>query len=109
MPDCQFEDARRSNSCSGFSDEEFEELRKTAEIYIDAFGLFIKITEKIRKFATRLVHQIPESVQEEFDELVYLALERAYGAALWRDLQVLKNIRGSIRYSPGPTAKRGTR
>ena len=56
----QIVDARKSNSCSGFSDFESQELKSIAETYIAASGLLITLME--------LTGRLPQSVLDELPD-----------------------------------------
>ena len=56
----QIADARKSNSCSGFSDFEFQELKSIAETYIAASGLLMTLVELAGHVPQSAINQLPE-------------------------------------------------
>src|SRR5262249_41402876 len=52
-------DARKSNSCSGFSDSEFQELTSIVESYIAASGLLMTLVELAGRVPQTVLNQLP--------------------------------------------------
>jgi hypothetical protein len=69
------------NACSGFSDEEIEELRSIAQINADASGLVIKLSGWIGDRAENILKKLPEDWREHMNEAADLALRVSYTAA----------------------------
>ena len=74
--------ARQSNSCSGFSDDEFAQLQSIAEKYIDASGLLMKLIELAGRASNAVVTSLPENWQSKLGELATEALKVAYNVAV---------------------------
>ncbi len=91
MTSCVSVDARRSNSCSGLSDEEFTELKHIARAYLDATGLFMKIADLTGKAVEAALRELPAAVKAKIEELAHFALKKAYDAALWSDRKSFRN------------------
>ena len=79
----QIADARKSNSCSGFSDFEFQELKSIAETYIAASGLLMTLVELAGRVPQSAINQLPEDWSLKLNQLGEQALTAAYDVAVW--------------------------
>jgi hypothetical protein len=80
--DSQIGDARKSNSCSGFSDVEFQELISLAELYINASGLLMTLIELAGRVPQSVLNQLPADWRDKLNQLGEQALTRAYDIAV---------------------------
>jgi hypothetical protein len=69
------------NACSGFNADETAELRSIAELYRDAGGTIIKLTEKVGGVVEEYLKKLPEGWQQTVEDFADHALQAAYGAA----------------------------
>jgi hypothetical protein len=77
----QIIDARKSNSCSGFSDLEFQELVSIAKMYIAASGLLMTLVELAGRVPQSVLNQLPEDWRDKLNQLGEQALTVAYDMA----------------------------
>jgi EcsC protein family len=69
------------NACSGFNDEDIQELREIARIYSEASGIVIKLSGIIGDQAKTLLDKVPEDWQGKIDAAADMALRSSYAAA----------------------------
>jgi EcsC protein family len=78
----QMDDARKSNSCSGFSDFEFQELTSIAETYIATSGLLMTLVELAGRLPQSVLNQLPADWSLKLNQLGEQALTAAYEMAV---------------------------
>ena len=78
-----FDDARKSNSCSGFSDSDFEELKSIAETLLSASGLLMTLVDFGGRLEQAALNQLPEDWSVKLNKLGEQALTLAYDMAVW--------------------------
>lgn len=69
------------NACSGFNSEEIAELRAIAELYRDAGGTIIKLTEKVGGVVEEYLKKLPDGWQKLVENSADHALQAAYAVA----------------------------
>jgi EcsC protein family len=74
---------RCSNSCSVFSDDEFEELKSIAKAYVYAAGPFMKLAGLAGRATDSVLRKLPAGWEQQVQKLSSKALETAYDAVLW--------------------------
>lgn len=77
----QMIDARKSNSCSGFSDIEFQELKSIAETYIAASGLVMTLVDLAGRAPQAVLDKLPDDWGLKLNQLGEQALTAAYDMA----------------------------
>ena len=75
-------DARKSNSCSGFSDLEFQELKSIAETYIAASGLLMTLVDMAGRAPQAVLDKLPDDWNLKLNQLGEQALTTAYDMAV---------------------------
>ena len=80
--EAQIDDARKSNSCSGFSDVEFQDLTSIAETYIAASGLLMTLVELAGRLPQSVLNQLPDDWSLQLNKLGEQALTAAYDMAV---------------------------
>jgi hypothetical protein len=78
----QMDDARKSNSCPGFSDFEFQELTSIAETYIAASGLLMTPVDLAGRLPQSVFKQLPDDWSLKLNQLGEQALTAAYDMAV---------------------------
>jgi hypothetical protein len=76
-----FDDARKSNSCSGFSDFYFEELKSIVETLLSASGLLMTLVDFGGEQAA--LNRLPDDWSVKLNQLGEQALTLAYDMAVW--------------------------
>jgi hypothetical protein len=69
------------NACSGFSEEELEELRDIARLYASSTGLVMKLANWVGNRAEDITQRLPAGWQERLGEATELALRTSYRLA----------------------------
>lgn len=74
-------DALKCNSCSGFSDDERNELKSIAQLYLDANNAFMKLVNWAGNAAESVIDQLPDEWRDKLQDASEAALRAAYDAA----------------------------
>ena len=69
------------NACSGFNQDELDELKSVAALYIESGGLIIKLASWVGAKADDLIHKVPANWQHLIEEATDLALKESYRLA----------------------------
>lgn len=73
--------ALRCNSCSGFTDEELQELTAIAALYADANGLFMRIVDWAGRTTEAALERLPVDWRSTLHQASGAALKAAYDGA----------------------------
>jgi hypothetical protein len=95
-----FDDARKSNSCSGFSDSDFEELKSIAETLLSASGLLMTLVDFAGRLEQAALNRLPDDCSVKLNQLGEQALTLAYDMAVWSS-DLGERGDGSRQFSPG--------
>ena len=82
-----FDDARKSNSRSGISDFDFEELISIAGLYFTASGLLMTLVDFAGKLTQAALNQLPDDWSDKLNQLGEQALTVAYDMAVWTSVE----------------------
>lgn len=77
----QFPVSNLGNACSGFSDDEIEELKDIARLYAGSTGLVMKLASWVGDKAEDITQRLPADWQEKLGEATELALRTSYWLA----------------------------
>src|SRR5947209_780130 len=82
LRESQIVDVRKSNSCSGFSDFQFQELISIAESYLAASGLLMTLVDLAGRLPQSVLNQLPADWSLKLNQLGEQALTAAYDMAV---------------------------